>query len=353
MAFSIEGVDPTATGQVSRVCWQILEGDGEDEHVVLNANRTVTVNPSATVSFSSSDIYAGEAVVVKRSTDPVRTNNATCHVSISGLAAGRYRLHTDKGLFQDTDTASCDMEIFLGSDSAELYGHTPSSTTNDATVFFRTVEGNTFASTNYTVLWVDISMRCGQDDPVSPDNDCLAALSNPLLGKQSICISGFEPSIGNVAEFIGTVHPLDFAYNIAQTRDCVDEFFVVFTPTGSVYDIMLNTQGKPRGNEPIGNDAISAALQDISPQPNGRVFDVDTPGCGLSGAPFVPVNHLVYVRYNFLQYAHFVGKRCSNDFPWHSRTTLKRIANGGLPEYEFYEIPDGNTCGSQHTRIWQ
>ena len=38
----------------------------------------------------------------------------------------------------------------------------------DATLSLKTVEGTTLCSTNITVLWVDISMRCGQDDVDTP-----------------------------------------------------------------------------------------------------------------------------------------------------------------------------------------
>lgn len=353
MAFSIEGVDSTATGQVSRVCWQILEGDGDDEHVVLNANRTVTVNPSATVSFSSSDIYAGDAVVVKRSTDPVRTNNATCHVSISGLAAGRYRLHTDKGLFQDTDAASCDMEIFLGSDSAELYGHTPSSTTNDATVFFRTVEGNTFASTNYTVLWVDISMRCGQDDPFSPDNDCVAFPTNRVLGKQIVSLTGYEPSIGNTVEIIGEVHPAVFAGNINFNRDNIAEKTSIFTTNGvAIHNRIFPTIS--RGEEPDCNDPCATNFCDSNPSPNGFIYNIDTPGLPWYYLTAFPSGHLYFTRMNFVQYALWGNRRCSNDFFWFTRTTTVRALQGNHYVLDFFNRdnrPDDNASGQGSTNV--
>ncbi|MBR0056470.1 MAG: hypothetical protein IJP66_04000, partial [Kiritimatiellae bacterium] len=176
--FSIEGVGPTGTGGVARVAYQILDSDGE---VLKNIDRTVAVRPSASASFPPGDRAGGIAVVVKRSADPVRTNNATCQISASGLADGRYRLVTDRGRFQDGDAATCNIKLAGGAASAELYGLTPSAATGDATISLQSVEGTVFASTNYTVLWVEISMRCGQDDPFSPDNDCAAFPSNRVL----------------------------------------------------------------------------------------------------------------------------------------------------------------------------
>ena len=82
----------------------------------------------------------------------VRINNATVNVSAEGFADGRYRLHTDRGRFAATDSQTAEVSLVNGQASAALYGYDYSVTTNDATVWLRSVEGSTFASTNYTVL---------------------------------------------------------------------------------------------------------------------------------------------------------------------------------------------------------
>lgn len=206
-------------------------------------------------------------------------------------------------------------------------------------------------------------MRCGQDDPFSADNGMAAypaSSSGSKLGKQRHY--GFilpsrpfnSPSgYGNIVELIGTVHPSDFTNSVILVRDVVDESYATLFTNG-VMQVTTYIVDKARGIEPNGNDPREVDFQDVDPRPSGRVFDVDTPGLHVSGPEAYTYGTLLLARYNFLQYATFGSRRCSNDFPWHSRTTIRRILIDDFPDFEFYSRPDlasDNECGTGRTSI--
>ena len=91
----------------------------------------------------------GSVVVVKRSTDPVRINNSSFSVETAGIAAGAYRLVSDKTKFHLNNMTSLAASLPLGSSgNFEIYGYTPSSSMFDAELSLKTVEGTTLCTTN-------------------------------------------------------------------------------------------------------------------------------------------------------------------------------------------------------------
>ena len=205
-------------------------------------------------------------------------------------------------------------------------------------------------------------MRCGQDDPFSADNGREAFPSNATyLGKQitpsqDVFANGTNEltasGIGNVVELIGTVHPSDFCHEIIFSRDSIDEYAAVFSSSGSLIQAIASIQGQSRGSEPPGNDPTYAEFQDRDPRPNGRIFDIDTPGFPLVYAAFCPIGSFLVQRINFLQYAVFSSRRCSNDFAWHSKTTIRCEEVAGVRFFDFYTRPsrqDDNSCGPGHS----
>lgn len=245
-----------------------------------------------------------------------------------------------------------------------MTGYSDISTMGDATLSLQTVGGTTLCTTNFTVLWVDISMRCGQDDPFSTDNGRVAFPNNTMsLGKQVylpqvVVVNGKEESteggIGNVVEIVGTVHPSGFSETIRLVRDSVDEYAAAFANSGSLLETIAYVQGKTRGPDAVGNDRTYDEFQDRDPRPHGRVFDIDTPGLPLLYVSRYQIGTFVVERFNFLQYAAFDGKRCSNDFAWHSKTTIRREEDNGIPCFNFFtrpSFPDDNSCGPGHSTI--
>ena len=253
--------------------------------------------------------------------------------------------------------ALCDATVITlagGAASAELYGLTPSAATGDATISLQSVEGTVFASTNYTVLWVEISMRCGQDDPFSPDNDCAAFPSNRVLGAQRTNIEGYEPSIGNVVEIVGQVHPPNFSQECNWVRDCIDEYSAYQSSSNSMGYLSFSHEEYQRMENEGGNDATYPLFEDLTPSIQGRIFDIDTPGIAtgdllpngqLYPGAMNPQGFIITKHYNFLQYVLINGKRCSDDFAWHSRTRVIKTAPIGIADYDFW---DGNGASDNH-----
>lgn len=67
-----------------------------------------------------------------------------------------------------------------------------------------------------------------------------------------------------------------------------------------------------------------------------------------------PVGTVVLLRLNFLEYAVFRGKRCSNDFRWYSRTTVVKTSGPGFAIYNFHArngAMDENKAGGGATSI--
>lgn len=246
-----------------------------------------------------------------------------------------------------------------------MTGYSDISTMGDATLSLQTVGGTTLCTTNFTVLWVDISMRCGQDDPFSPDNGMLAHSSNPIydrLGMQKH--AGFilpsaehnsQAVVGNIVEMIGNVHPCDFIGDVSLVRDCIDELAYTQQTNGS-YRIIAYALSKSRGVEPVGNDPTPRDFRDTNPMPLGSVFDVDTPGLNIRFPELLPHGTVGIARYNFWEYAVFSGRRCSDDFGWHSRTRCVRNADDTFPDVSFesrLDNPYDNHCGVGHIEVTQ
>ena len=67
-----------------------------------------------------------------------------------------------------------------------------------------------------------------------------------------------------------------------------------------------------------------------------------------------PQGTYIFSRANFIQYAVWEEMRCSNDFPWYTRTTLMKTSPPGSLSFDFYFRPAhqyDNSCGPGFTNI--
>ena len=348
----VEGLATNATGETSHISYAVLDKDGE---TITTITRKFAVTQAASFIFDpSSTMSDGTVVVVKRSTDPVRTNNASFFIETSGLATGAYRLVSDKTKFHLNNMTSLAASLLSGrSGNFEIYGDSPSSSMFDAELSLKIVEGATLCTTNITVLWVDISMRCGQDDDFSQDNGSVTKPSPAKLGTQRVFANGVEVSMGNNVEFVGTVQPSDFNFSISMNRDNTNEMLVAKMPNGS-WNLLSYVPSRIREQEPECNDETDPGYQDWDPMPNGRVFDFDTPGLDPTAYATFPEGILLYEIQNFLQYAIWNQKRCSNDFPWFSRTSLVKNPSNSYFIFNFAvreNHPEDNSCGYGATQL--
>lgn len=357
--WTVEGIATNTSGQTSSISYTVLDGD---ENEVATITRKFVVSPSVSFSFDVDSVLpGGKVVVVKRSTDPVRINNSTATVHASGLANGTYRLVADGARFHQNNQAISTVEHDGGIGDADMYGDLPSSTMDDATLSLQTVGGTTLCTTNFTVLWVEISMRCGQDEPLSSDNVPGIVTNYLRLGKQKLAglhvlvtnVPNTTASIGNVVELKGTVYPSDFIGDIGMARDCISEAqYYCITNGICVYSSTATNQA--RGQEGVGNDPTNFYFQDRDPRPCGHVYDIDTPGFKQRDLRVRPMGIIFNTTYNFFQYAYFKGRRCSDDFPWFSKTSVTKEDQDGYIELVFCVDPNDfsiNSCGGGHVPI--
>ena len=159
--------------------------------------------------------------------------------------------------------------------------------------------------------------------------------------------------MGNNAEFVGTVHPYDFRSDISMNRDNTSEMLVAKMPDGS-WNLLKYRPSISRKQEPECNDSPDPRYQDRNPTPNGMVFDFDTPGIDPAALVHLPEGTIVYETQNFLQYALWNGRRCSDDLPWFSRSSLVKNPSTSYFVFDFAtreNHPEDNSCGLGSTQL--
>jgi hypothetical protein len=232
----------------------------------------------------------------------------------------------------------------------EISGQIANTAKGDAPIQVRQggMNGHILAEMPVTVLWVDISMRNAQDEGFSEDNNSELKTDPPKLGAQllneiSFAGGGGIPStISHVVEFRGDVFPSDFTSEIKFPRDCIDEFLATQQLPAGQPAVVIDKTNVARGDIGIGNDEIQVfGLQDLLPVPKGRIYDIDTPGHLTGNYPenpwrMYPQDTLIFIRFNFLQYAAYKGVRCSDDFAWWVRLTSQKLSPKGEGDFDFY-----------------
>ena len=353
---SVEG---TATNDNAYVTYSVLDGDGKTIRTITRHFR-VAIEATITLDVMT---CGGGALVVKRPTDPARFNSATGTVCVTGAAASCLMLEGDKVCFEQSGASRQTVNCDETGTQFIFYGVTPSETMNDASITLKTIGGETLVATNLTVLWVDISMRCGQGDSLSPDNVLLAQYASNVLGPcqmiTNVTISGssirLADAMGNGAEFVGQVRPSNFTDMITLSRSIVGSYIGHSSLSTSVMTDKCDIMPWPGDLSP--NDLGPEECRDDNPAPNGYVYDVDTPGINIDAQaidPGIMPGTVLYIRDNFVEYAMFENTRCSNDFPWHNRGTFQKTGQAGVVRYEFFNRPDhslDNAIGPAHTNL--
>ncbi|MBQ6246298.1 MAG: hypothetical protein IJK04_05500, partial [Kiritimatiellae bacterium] len=109
----VEGVATNAADETSHISYAVLDKNGE---TITTITRKFVVTQAVSFVFDSGSVAAdGAVVVVKRSTDPVRINNSSFSVETAGIAAGAYRLVSDKTKFHLNNMTSLAASLPSGS----------------------------------------------------------------------------------------------------------------------------------------------------------------------------------------------------------------------------------------------
>lgn len=182
-----------------------------------------------------------------------------------------------------------------------------------------TINSATKAKIKFSVLWVVLSLRYGNNLTISEDNagktTFVGLLGDANLGLRRGTPHPAAPSWVTAVEIVGNVLPSDFTGNITLTRR---------TDSLRVYsEKVVVRKGGGHG------DTSDPTLRDDDPQSgmsNGKVYDLDAPGIGT--APTAPVGRINRDRTNFTQWAMFGNMKVSADLQWYTRTSIQKTAGG-------------------------
>src|SRR5690348_16484044 len=80
-----------------------------------------------------------------------------------------------------------------------------------------------------------------------------------------------------------------------------------------------------------GGDTSQAGARDDDPNPDGNVYDLDSPGMDIAKWN-APVNVTKSLRANFIEYAVYgaTGAKTSADLPWFARVSALRNSSGAF-----------------------
>ena len=209
-----------------------------------------------------------------------------------------------------------------------ISGQIASATTNDAPIEVRLdgAGGGVFARKGVTVLWVDIDIRNQQGASFSSDNGATSRPSPALLGAQ--ILSSPIWTMSQVVELVGTVSPSSFTNKLDFLREKTGLFYRREEPSGYSYEKIYGAEG----------DISFPEWKDLDPRPNGKIYDIDAPG--IDRSTFYEQGTVLFQRVNFKQHATYKGVRCSDDFEWFARITIKKTSPKNQDDYEFY-YPSG------------
>jgi hypothetical protein len=192
-----------------------------------------------------------------------------------------------------------------------------------------TINNNVVAKARirFSVLWVVLSFRYGNNLTISEDNSAkVASVSlhgTASLGLQRVTFPLTPPvsNWGNYVEIVGNVSPHDFTGNIVLNRrvdGCRD------------YSDKVIISRRDCDQHP---DPSNQQFRDDDPQSggsNGKVYDLDGPGIGFTRPNETPVGRIARNRTNFREWAMFGNVRVSDDLQWFSRISIQKTAGGDV-----------------------
>ena len=322
---------------------------------------TLSVTVSDPVSIDIANTAAtGDDIVCRYSENPPGRPTIPCTIRQFTGATRNITLNGEKIRFEDSMDSSSFLTLVPDTPREfSISGQTKSDAMNDAyiEVQMNTDVGRVTWRKPLTVLWVDnITLRNEQNADFSADNDSLFKPNPPKLGKQRVKAFPTIPELGNIVEISGMVSPSDFSKPLDFLRDNTGEYLAYGTSITNL-TVPKNHQTIPRPVTPQCNDVSDSAFKDVLPIPNGRIYDLDTPGFptyGNTTADKQPDNTVFFLRMNFKEYAIFNGVRCSDDFSWFSRTTVIKQTANGTSQYSFLTRPghsSDNESGTGETTI--
>ncbi|WP_324968358.1 hypothetical protein [Mycobacterium sp.] len=235
-----------------------------------------------------------------------------------------------------------------------ISGSQVSSTANNI-ILTATAPGATPVTAQFTVVNVTISLNAARGATPAADD---GKGPNYLVGAPSGLGAGIvtlpdpktsTPVCAVGAELIGTVTPSNYTGLVTLRRMIAN-----MSPPGELYQNQTQYYAPyftpTAGHGPGQDDTSDPQLIDNDPQSgnsNGKVYDIDAPGIGLS------TPDIYRYRGNFVQYA-VLGDRTStlqvgSNFPWWARVSCTQDAQGNLLLSQ--DVAGDNQAGAGTTPI--
>jgi hypothetical protein len=202
------------------------------------------------------------------------------------------------------------------------------------------VNGSSGAQT--TVPYVTLTLRTGNNNTVSTDNDKREAYYQEL----NTYILGYFRSGGSAdhvwrtaVEIVGQVTPNTYTGTFTFHRTIVAQ---------RVYHDTVELTQYRKDNVA---DGVEPLLEDLNPQSggsNGKIYDLDAPGFG--SAPSDPPGYIYRKRVNFNQWVTLPDgvTQVSNNLLWYSRLSIVTSTNGDQAQQD---IPNDNQAATGSTKI--
>jgi len=266
-------------------------------------------------------IEASNDVVCRYSTNPAGRPTVNCQARVEGAPPDGLVVtltgKENKLRFPEVNDISKTLTLPASGAWVDftVSGQIASTTMGDASIQARLdgANGDIIAEKDMTVLWVGISIR--NTGTFSQDNNAEAKSWFPGLGMQNL-----TERMVHIVELVGNVSPSDFPSEIDFRRNLLDSFEGHRQPSGvKIY---------PPKNPPRP-DPSDPEFLDKDPKPNGKIYDIDTPG--IFKAPAL-LDTEIYQKVNFDQNTWYKNVRCSDNFKWYVILSIIKTAN----DFNFY-----------------
>lgn len=254
-----------------------------------------------------------------------KNGTTTVQVTVSPSANIELRLTTQTGSGQARFSSNNGTTLQInGTTSVVIKGITESSTRDNIRLEAR-VQSTVGAAELFSVVWVTLDLRASEGQSPSSDNSrrdvYAASVGQGTLG----LFKGSELAEGmwvTGAEIVGTVTPSNYSGTVVLNR----------SKSTRTYRFCVSTF--PQSNN--SPDTSSPGIRDDDPQSGGsmgRVYDLDTPGIGMS--ELEPVGTIWRTRQQFQQWATLdteqnQNSRASDLMSWWSRVSIVKTAPDDL-----------------------
>ena len=232
----------------------------------------------------------------------------------------------------------------------KIKGIVPSTAMNDILIkvnLYDPIDSQTPAEQcdiKFTVLWVELRFTDPKTQPtISADNAAIDYVidyygKDTKLGPQTSA-----SAVGYMYEVYGNVSPSDFNKSLVIQR------FLIADQSWLKKNKQAITQHMDGGYNSL--DSSKSFALDYDPQPNGKIYDLDTPDAIISAEDY-EISSTFTRRINFTSWVTFKNKdgiiRCSENFNFYIRTAAEVVKKEEKKTWQAKNIAEGEAAGKDN-----